>query len=217
MKREPRTSYYPIFLNVSGRRCVVVGGGEVALRKVKALLEHRADIEVISPDFCFELGELVRGGKITVVRKHFQPGDLHGAFLAIAATDNSDINSEISKEGRKTGVLVNIVDNAEESDFILPSCLRRGGVTIVISTSGMSPALARKIRTKLERDFGDEYESLVLLIDEVRAETKRQGIKVNGDDWQKALDLDLMTDLIKKGDKERAKAVLLNNLKASQK
>ncbi|MFC2010940.1 bifunctional precorrin-2 dehydrogenase/sirohydrochlorin ferrochelatase [Chloroflexota bacterium] len=210
-------SYYPIFLSVSGRRCVVVGGGQVALRKVTALIEREADVVVISPDFCSELNELAIDGKITVIRRHYQPDDLHEVFLAITTTDNSDINSEVAKEGQKRGVLVNIVDNAEESDFILPSSLRRGGVTIAISTSGMSPALARKIRTKLERDFGNEYESLALLTEEVRAEIRKQDIKVSGDEWQKALDLDLMIDLIKKGDKERAKAVLLDNLKELQK
>jgi siroheme synthase (precorrin-2 oxidase/ferrochelatase) len=90
-------------------------------------------------------------------------------------------------------------------------------MTIAVSTAGRSPALARKIRTRLEKEFGDEYASLVRLIGEVRAEVKRQGIKVTGDDWQEALDLDLMIDLLKRGDDQKAKAVLLDNLKARQK
>ena len=99
----------------------------------------------------------------------------------------------------------------------MPSCIHRGDVTIAISTAGKSPALARKIRTRLEKDLGDEYAALALLIDGVRAEIKRLGIKVNGDDWQKALDLDLLIDLLKKGDSEKARALLLSNLKALQK
>jgi siroheme synthase-like protein len=109
-----------------------------------------------------------------------------------------------------------VADDAGNSNFILPSYLRQGYITIAISTGGRSPALARKIRTKLEKDFGDEYASLALLIDEVRAELKRQEIKVNGDAWQEALDLDLLTDLVRRGDNEKAKAILLSNLKRQQ-
>ncbi len=108
-----------------------------------------------------------------------------------------------------------MVDDAESSNFILPSYIRRGNVTIAISTGGRSPALARKIRTRLEKDFGDEYASLALLIDEVRAEVKRQGIEVDGNAWQEALDLDLLSDLLRRGDNEKAKATLLSNLRKS--
>jgi len=210
-------TYYPVFLNVSGKRCVVVGGGQVALRKVRVLLECGANVEVISPELCSELNKLAESGKINVLRRRYQGGDLQGALIAIAATNNSDINQEVVKEARRGGVLANVVDDAEDSDFIVPSYLQRGNITIAISTAGSSPALARKIRTKLEKDFGDEYASLSLLVEEVRTELRRQGIKVDSDDWQKALDLDLMIDLLKKGEREKAKSVLLSNLKASPK
>jgi siroheme synthase-like protein len=217
MKREQPSSYYPVFLNISGKRCVVVGGGQVALRKVRALLEHRANIEVISPDPCSELIELAEDGQIRVFRRHYQPGDLRKAFTAIAATDNSDINLQVVKEARRNAVLVNVVDDAENSDFILPSYLRRGDVTVAISTAGRSPALARKIRTRLEKVFGDEYASLALLIDEVRTEAKQQRIEVDGDAWQEALDLELLLELLRRKDAEKAKAILLRNLKTRQK
>ncbi|MFC1981208.1 bifunctional precorrin-2 dehydrogenase/sirohydrochlorin ferrochelatase [Chloroflexota bacterium] len=217
MKSKRSCSYYPVFLNISDRKCVVVGGGQVALRKAKGLLEYGANVEVISPDLCSELSELAEAGAINVLRRRYQAGDLQGALISIAATNNSDINQEVVKEARRGGVLANIVDDAGDSDFIVPSCLQRGNVTIAVSTAGSSPALARKIRTRLEKDLGDEYASLSLLVEEVRSELKRQGIKVNSDDWQKALDLDLMIDLLKKGNKERAKAALLDNLKALQK
>lgn len=214
MKGDGLRSYYPVFLNISGRKCVVVGGGQVALRKVKALLERGAHVGVISPDFCPELNKLAESGEINALRRRYQVGDLQGALIAIAATNDSDINQEVVKEARRGGVLANVVDDAEDSDFIAPSHLQRGNITIAISTAGFSPALARKIRTKLEKDFGDEYASLALLIEEVRSELKRQGIKVDSDDWQKALDLDLMIDLLKKGEREKVKSVLLSNLKA---
>ncbi|MDH5695888.1 MAG: bifunctional precorrin-2 dehydrogenase/sirohydrochlorin ferrochelatase [Dehalococcoidia bacterium] len=209
--------YYPMFLNISGKRCVVVGGGQVALRKVGVLLEHGASVEVISPDLCSKLIELAESGRIRILRRHYQLGDLQKALIAIAATDNSDINQQVVKEAQGKAVLVNATDDLENSDFIVPSYVRRGSMTIVVSTAGRSPALARKIRARLEKEFGDEYASLVNLIGEVRAEVKRQGIKVSGNDWQEALDLDLMIDLLKRGDDEEAKAILLGNLKARQK
>ncbi len=205
--------YYPVFLKIGGKRCVVVGGGQVALRKVMALIEHRASVNVISPELCPELIELAEDGQIRVFRRHYQPDDLQQAFLAIAATNNSDINLQIATEARSKAVLVNVVDDAENSDFILPSYVRRGDVAIAVSTAGRSPALARKIRTRLEKDFGDEYASLAVLIDEARAEVKRQGIEVDSDTWQEALDLDLLSDLVRRGDREKARDVLLRNLK----
>lgn len=210
-------AFYPMFLNIGGKRCVVVGGGKVALRKVRTLLEHGASVDIVSPDLCPQLVEMAEQRQIHTLRRHYQPGDLKKALIAIAATDDSDINRQVVKEARSEGVLVNVADDSENSDFIVPSYTHRGGVTIAISTAGKSPALARKIRTRLEQELGDEYASLVRLIGEVRAEVKRQGIKVSGDDWQESLDLDLMIELLKKGDEEKAKDVLLGNLKARQK
>lgn len=217
MKKANQTPYYPMFLNVSGKRCVVVGGGRVALRKVRALLEHGASIEVISPDLCLELMEMAEKGQIRTSRRNYRPGDLQNAFIAIAATNNSDMNRRIAEEARSQTVLVNVADDLDSSDFIVPSYTHRGGVTIAVTTAGKSPALARKIRTRLEQELGDEYASLVHLIGEVRAEVKRQGIKVTGDDWQEAIDLDSMIALVKRGDSEKARAALLESLKARQK
>ena len=209
--------YYPMFLNISGKRCVVVGGGKVALRKVRALLEHGASVDVISPDLCPELIDLVQREQVRASRRHYQPGDLRQAFIAIAATDNSDVNQQVVKEARSEAVLVNVADDLENSDFIVPSYVHRGGITIAVSTDGRSPALARKIRTRLEKELADEYAPLAKLIGEVRAEVRRQGIRVTGDAWQEALDLDLMIALLQRGDDEKARAVLLDNLKAQQK
>ena len=196
---------------------MVVGGGQVALRKIRTLLEHQANVEVISPHLCTELNQLAEKGKISVLCRGYQDGDLQEAFIVIAATNDKDINLEIVAEARRTGVLVNVVDDAESSNFILPSYIRRGDVTIAISTAGRSPALARKIRTRLEQEFGEEYASLALLIDEVRTELKGQGIKIDGDAWQEALDLDLLRDTLREGNNEKARAILLNNLKGRPK
>ena len=216
-KRDKLPDYYPIFLNISGKRCVVVGGGQVSLRKVKALLEHRASVEVISPDACPELNKLAEDGEISVLPRSYRAGDLEDAFIVIAATSDRDTNLEVAQEAQRKAVLVNVVDDQDNSDFIAPSYVRRGDITIAVSTAGRSPALARKIRTRLEKDFGDEYASLARLIGEVRVEIKRQRIKVNGEGWQEALDLDLLIKLLKEGDKEKAKTVLVSGLRRRQK
>jgi siroheme synthase-like protein len=196
---------------------VVVGGGQVSLRKVKVLLEHRASVEVISPDACPELNKLAEDGEISVLPRSYRAEDLGNAFIVIAATSDRGINLKVAREAQRKAVLVNVVDDQENSDFIAPSYVRRGDITIAVSTAGRSPALARKIRTRLEKDFGDEYASLARLIGEVRAEIKQQGIKVDGDGWQEALDLDLLTKLLREGGKEKAKAVLVSGLKRRQK
>jgi len=207
------SSYYPVFLKLSGRRCVVVGGGQVALRKVQTLLKCGARVEVVSPDVCAGLEELNSRRKISIIRRGYKHGDIGRAFLAIAATGDTDINTEVEQEAEQRGVPVNIVDNRELSSFIVPSFLRRGDITIAVSTAGRSPALARRIRTRLEKDIGIEYAALAEIVDEVRSEIKKKGIQIGPDDWQEAMDVDSMIELLKKGERQKAKNLLLKNLK----
>jgi len=216
MKSTSETIYYPVFLNVKGRKCTVIGGGQVALRKVITLLEDGAKVKVISPELCPELASLASRKEISVLDREYRSGDLKGVFVAIAATDSSIINRLVAAEAREKSVLVNVVDDASYSDFIAPSIVRRGEITIAISTSGQSPALARKLRTKLEKEFGEEYARLGRLLGEVRAEAKKQKITVDGDGWQEAIDLDRILELIRKGEEEKAKNTVLTNLKAKQ-
>jgi siroheme synthase-like protein len=183
---------------------------------VKALLEHDADVEVISPDLCPELAQLADSRKINVRNHAYETGNLAGVFLAIAATDDAVINRQVAAEARSRAILVNVVDDAENSDFIVPSYLRRYGLTIAVSTSGQSPALARKIRTRLEQEITDQYGSLTCLIGEVRSEIRREGIKIEDNHWQEALDLDLLLELLKKEERDKAKAILISRLKERQ-
>jgi siroheme synthase-like protein len=206
------SSYYPVFLKLNGRRCVVIGGGQVALRKVQSLLQCGARVEVVSPEVCPALEELNSRRKISVVGRCYRHGDLHGAFLAIAATGDTSVNTKIEQEAEQIGVPVNIVDNKELSSFLVPSFLRRGDVTIAVSTAGRSPALARRIRTRLEKDIGVEYAALAEIVDEVRSEIKKKGIEIGAEDWQSAMDVDSMIELLKKGEREKAKNLLLKNL-----
>ena len=209
---EQASPYYPIFLNIRGRKCVVVGGGQVALRKANALLKHGANVEVISADPCQELGKLAERREVHLLSRDYAQGDLVDALIAIAATDNGKTNEEVAAEARGRGILINVVDDPHRSDFIVPSYLSRGDVTIAVSTGGRSPALARKIRANLEKDFGTEYASLALVISEVRSELKRRGITVESDDWQEVLDLDPLIDMVQAGRIEEVRAILLTNL-----
>lgn len=216
MKRKERVlSCYPMFLNISGKRCLVVGGGEIALRKVKMLLDFEAAVTVISPALCSGLAELTEQKKINVLRRGYEPSDLKDAFIAIVATDDKSVNAEITREARGLGVLVNVVDVPELCDFIVPAYVRRGDVTIAVSTAGKSPALARKIRARLEQEFGEEYAALAELISEVRSELKESNSKADGETWQKSLDLDLLITLLRKDEAGKAKATLLNSLKTT--
>lgn len=217
MKNEKQvTGYYPAFINVKGRKCIVVGGGEVALRKVRMLLEQGGSVKVISPALCPELKDLAGNREIDLLQKDYQVGDLQDAFLAFAATDDPDINREMVLEASEKGVLINVADQPQECNFIVPSYFRRGSITIAISTSGKSPALARKIRTRLEKIIGDEYAELAIIISQVRSDIKRQKIKVDGSAWEEALDLDSLIELIRKGESQKAKTLLFDTLRSQQ-
>jgi siroheme synthase-like protein len=213
MKRRSQASpYYPIFLNISGKKCVVVGGGPVALRKVRALLEHGANVKVISPALCPELSQLGQDGTVRILRRDYVPGDLEDALITVAATDDSRVNGRVATEARKRGGLVNVVDDPQRSDFIVPSYLRRGDITIAVSTGGRSPALAQRIRAKLEESLGAEYASLALLVGEVRSELKQRGITVDSHDWQEVLDLDSLIYMVQAGRNDEVRALLFSSL-----
>ena len=148
---------YPIFLDLSGRRCVVVGGGEVADRKARKLLQARARVVVISP----EVGAELESVAVEVHRRHYREGDLEGAYLAFAATDSREVNAAVAREANERGVPVNVADRPSEGDFALPSTLRRGRLQVAVSTGGASPTLARRIRDELEEVFGPEWAGIV--------------------------------------------------------
>ncbi len=205
-------NYYPVFLDLKGRRCVVVGGGSVAERKVGMLLEHEASVTVISPVLSPGLRQLAEQGAIQVIPRKYRRGDLQDVFLAIAATDDATVNAAIAEQGRKHRTLINVVDGPNASDFIVPSIVRRGDITIAISTAGKSPALARKLRTDLEAALPAEYASVASIVSEVRKELAQQQVPVDGDTWQRCLDIDLLLRMVKKGQLDEARRMLLADL-----
>ncbi len=148
---------YPMFVSVAGRRCVVVGGGGVAARKARGLLEHGAEVVVVSPEVRPEL----ENADVEILRRPYEAGDLEGAFLAFAATDSRGVNAAVSLEANQRGIAVNVADKPTEGDFALPATLRRGGLQVAVSTGGASPTLARRIKEELELVFAPEWAGIV--------------------------------------------------------
>lgn len=161
-------SYYPINLRIAGRLCLVIGGGPVALRKVKGLLEAEARVRVISPLVEPELRRMSELRAIEWLEREYVEGDLRGAFLAFAVTDNSSVQAMILKEAERSTVLLNSADDPQRSDFHVPAHFRRGKMLITVSTGGGSPALAKRIREQLEGSIAPEYEAVVELLSLVR-------------------------------------------------
>lgn len=207
--------YYPAFLDLSGRRCVVVGGGGVATRKVQALLEADARVVVIAPAISAELRQLVAAGAVEHLSRAFEASDLSAAFLVIAATDDASTNAFVAREGRERGVLVNAVDDPPNCDFIAPAVLRRGDLTLAISTGGKSPAFARQLREDLGQFLSDEHLALFDLLFEVRTELRAGGVIRSGDAWHQAIDQDVR-DQLTRGDKQAARRLLLGRLGAPE-
>ena len=160
--------YYPVNLDIRNRKCLVVGGGTVGTRKVITLLKCGAKVTVVSSDVAEKLQELSDGDIIKLEKRPFQISDLDEMFLVMGATDNQEINREIHSEAERLGVLCNIADRPEVCNFILPAIVNRGDLIIAISTSGKSPAFAKKIRKDLEKVFGTEYAGFLKLMGEIR-------------------------------------------------
>ena len=160
--------YYPICLDLQKKECLVIGGGKVAERKILSLMEHEAKVKLVSPKITPQITHLVQEGKINYQEREFQPKDLEGIFLVIAATNNNKVNKIIAQEAQKRGILINVVDKPSDSTFILPAVVKRGDLMISISTGGKSPAFARKMRQDLESQYGPEYRILVDILGNFR-------------------------------------------------
>ncbi len=160
--------YYPVLLDLNGKLCLVVGGGRVAERKVRILLQTGAVVKLISPRLTLALQRLKDRGKIIHYRRSFQPDDLQAAFLVIAATNERQVNDRIFELAVRRRIPVNVVDDPAHSSFIVPSLVQRGDLLIAISTSGQSPALARALRRELQKEFGPEYIFFLKILGAVR-------------------------------------------------
>ena len=156
--------YYPVNLDMTNKRCVVVGGGDIAERKVERLLECGAQVTVVSKSLTPVLKARKKTGQMDHIDRDYEDQALDGAFMVIGATDRNDVNERISKDAMARGLLVNIVDDPDRCNFILPSLVQQGDLSIAISTGGKSPALAKKLRKELEKQYGPEYQTLLVIM-----------------------------------------------------
>ncbi len=168
--------YYPVMLDVRGRLAIVVGGDRVAAEKAAALSASGAQVSVINPTFCDELLMQAEYKRVTLRRKAYEPGDLEGAFVVVAATNDTQLVEAIWTETQRSGQLVNIVDIPERCSFIMPSILRRGQLTIAVSTEGASPGLAKRIRQNLEEIFPLAYGTYLRLAALARTRLRKNGV-----------------------------------------
>lgn len=204
-------SYYPIYLNMHGRRCLVIGGGAVAERKIAALLEAGAIPTIVSPAITDTIARWAKDHSIELIARGYQSSDLTEHEIAFVATDDGATNGQVYSDARRLGVWVNAADDPAHCDFILPSVLRRGDLTVAVSSGGSSPALSRTIREELELYFTEEYELLVKLAADARAELQARGLSLPFETWRRALSGEVR-QLLMRGDVARARARLLRDL-----
>jgi precorrin-2 dehydrogenase/sirohydrochlorin ferrochelatase len=199
---------YPVNLRVAGARCLVVGGGKVALNKVLGLLEAGAAVTVVAPQVVDEIAAL---DGVKIERRAYEHGDVDGYRLAIAATGDSGVNRTVFQDGQAAGVWVNSADDPDNCSFTLPARIRRGPLLVTFATGGNSPALAGWLRRRYTDEFGPEYDVLIEMLAEARADLIARGKSTEGPGWQRALDSGML-ELIREGDlaeaKERLQACL---------
>ncbi len=175
MSRTPGPSrpLYPMFVDLGGRRCLVVGGGTIATDKARKLAEHGAVVRVVSPEVTAELAAMTAAGDVAEHRpRTYLPDDLEGCMLAFAATDRPDVNRAVAADAEARGVPCNVADAPALCDFIVPSLVRRGELAIAVSTGGASPVVARHVRRRIEEAYGPEWEALIALLRDLRDDLK---------------------------------------------
>lgn len=202
---------YPVNLVLEGRPCLVVGGGQVAARKVQGLMACGASVHVVAVEVCEAIRELPG---VTWEERPYRAADLDGRWLVIAATDDPEVNRAVFIDGEQRRVWVNGADDPANCSFMLPSVVRRGALTLTVSTSGKSPALSTWLRRRLEAEIGPEYEDLLDLLSNERDILKSEGRSTEGLDWQKALDSGMLA-LIRSGDLIHARERLQTCLSSS--
>lgn len=208
---------YPVALELSGRRCVVTGGGGEAERKARALLEAEADVVVIAAEVTGGLRDLVRRGELTHEARNYRRGDLAGVFLVIAADADRAVRAAVFAEAEAERVLCNAVDDVEHCHFAVPSIVRRGELLVGISTGGRAPALAKRLRRRLAAELGWQWEALVDVLGEARAATlpgRPVDFAVWAERWRQLLDREEeLLDLLGEGRLDEVRARVYEALK----
>jgi siroheme synthase-like protein len=203
--------YYPISVDLVGRPCLVVGGGAVALRKVSALVEAGARVTVVSPSLTPALLRLASEAPLRWRPREYAAGDAAGFVLVMVATDDRAVNAAVAIECRERGIWVNCADDPERCDFILPSVLRRGAVTVAVSTGGQSPTMARLVREELDALLPWDVAALTDVVASVRSALSQDGVSLDAERWRQALDGELRS-LVAAGRTTEARARLRERL-----
>jgi precorrin-2 dehydrogenase len=198
---------YPVNLVVEGRRCVVVGAGRIAARKIAALLDAGAAVRVVAPDPGAEVRDWADAGKLELVARKFEPADLDGAWLATTATGDPDVDHAVFEAAEERHVWVNSADDPENCSFTLMSVVRSGDLVVTIGTGGRSPALAAWLKARLQAEFGPEYATLLDILSEAREELRASGRSSEDADWRQALDSGMLGS-IRAGRVDEAKETL---------
>jgi len=186
---------YPVSLQLAGRRVVVVGGGRVATRRVADLLEAGARVEVVAPEVSAEIEERGRRSALTISRRSFHPGDVDGAWIVFAATDDVEVNRAVVAASERARCFVSSAAEGDCSSLRPMSVLRRGDLEVAVGTSGKSPAVAAWLRRRLESEVGPEYGVLLDLVTEARQHRSATTMQSDGVDWQSALDSGILASI----------------------
>lgn len=209
-------AYYPIMLELTGRSCLVIGGGPVAERKIEGLLTAEAVVTVISPALTPRLQEWVTTAQIRHIERVYHPGDLAGVRLVFAASDDPEVNAAVYREGQALGIWVNAADDPAHCDFILPAILRRGELVVAVATGGTSPALAGVVRDELEAALSADYAGLAQVAAAVRQELRARNLSPTGERWRRALKEDTLRRLVRDGRWQEAETYLLEQLRKGE-
>ncbi len=199
--------YYPIFLNLTNQLSIIIGGGTIAEGKVTGLLEADAKVLVIAPEVTPAMKELAESGRVTWEQRTYRDGDLEGAAIAISATDDPEVNHRVWDEANRRGILINVVDDVPYCNFIAPAIVRRGDITLAISTNGKMPALAAHMRREMDKTFGDEYLQLLEMTSPMRVElgAKKLPYTTRQQLWRKLFEETELINLVRQGEEEEAR------------
>ena len=203
--------YYPVYLNLAGKRCVILGGGTIAQGKIAALRDAGADITVISPEATDGIKRAAQRGDVAFEQRPYREGDLEGAFIAVAATNVWHVNRQIFEEAEARGVLLNVVDDPDQCTFIAPSIVRRDPITLAVSTGGASPALARKMRETLAEASALKWADLAGALGQARRVIKEQRTVIDPTRWQCVITEDVL-ELAQTGRENEALDIILAQL-----
>ena len=188
------TTYYPIYLQLNEQPCIVIGGGKIAEGKVDGLLAANAKVKIISPELTSQLHDLVKQNQIEYTPREYKVGDLSGAFMVICATDQTEINHQVWQEASANQQLVNVVDDTPRCNFIAPAILRKGDLNIAISTGGKAPALAVRLKERLQKEIGPQYERFLELSGQLREPLARHipDFETRKKLWYELVDSDIL-------------------------